>query len=118
MTYLKFYRKEKELFPKEHDLILTEKEALAISKKLSRHFKFTVAKVKFYGKINCGYSWFMLRRIKVCHKPSLLVFVHELVHLYEYQVHSNKRHNKHMLKSIAKFLKYCNKMNYWRVNKK
>jgi len=113
MTYLKFYQKENDAFKTEYNIHLEDKQAIKIAKKISRHFKFTVNEIKIYGKKSHGYAWFRLNKIKIPHNTSLSLLIHELAHLYEYQKHNNERHNKQLMKTIQKFIKYCRKKNYW-----
>lgn len=114
---LKFYQKESELFPKEDNLILSDKETLMITKKLSRHFKFMINQVRFYGR-GKNHSVAYEDGIRLNHNPYLLVLIHELSHVYNYQKIQWKKpyykaHTKRLMHTMKKFIHYCRRKKYW-----
>jgi len=114
MTYLKFYQKDKEVFFKEKQIILGEKDVKKLANKMARHFKFKILFVKVKNlKSSLGLAYpygIILARRNI----NLYTFCHELAHCYQWQYNKNRRHNKKLRRTITKFLRYCNKMEYWR----
>ena len=114
-NHLIFYKKERKMLDSigfaPRDKVVTEKEALTIIKKLCRHFKIPrVPNVRFYGNRdsgNCGYE------IRLCHKPSFEVIIHELAHWHNRVKGISTGHDKKFTKTDKKFAKYVMKMNYW-----
>ena len=115
MSYrLKFYEQERELFPTEFNLKITQQEAHKITKKLARHFKFTAPELNFrynadYGLAKLG-GWVM----NLPKQPDLGLLIHELAHFYNYEKGLNYHHNKKLMKTIQRLIHYCRKRNYWR----
>lgn len=118
--WLKFYQKEHKLFPEQSKMFVSDKDAIKISKKLCRHFKFRLHQyygVSFYGnmKNNNGhaYRW----RIKIPHNCSILLLIHELAHCHNFQKYHNGHHTKRLMTTIKRMINYCKKMNYWNMIK-
>ena len=110
--HLKFYFVEKQLFREEYDIKVTDKEAVKICKKLARHFKFYISKIRFYGYKRGFVNAYGI--IRLPHNPSIGIICHECAHLLEYEKYHNFRHNKKLLNIMKRFINYCRKKNYWR----
>jgi hypothetical protein len=109
---LAFYQKEHIAFSEAYNIKVSDEEARKIVKKLLKHFanseKAKAWYVRFYGNRgngSCGWN------IRLSHNPSIGLICHEAAHTF---VHG---HNKKLMKLIAKFTKYCKRMNYWRKEK-
>jgi len=111
MANLKYYAKERERFKTESELRFTDSDSLKITKKLARHFKFSLSEVRFWG-YRSGLAR-SLTRIRLSHSPSLLLIAHELAHIFNKQKYGNWRHSKKLTKTVSRFLHYCAKMSYW-----
>ena len=108
MPYLKFYRKERELFP-EFDLKVSDEDAVVIVRKLLRHFgrkgRYSKVKVRFYGNRDSGENgWFGIR---LSHKPSIGLICHEVAHEF------HRKHDRKLMRLIGRFIHYCEKKSYW-----
>ena len=112
---LKFYGDERREFPTEFNMKITQDEAEKITKKLSRHFKFTAPEINFrYNREDCGLAklggWIM----NLPKSPNLGIMIHELAHFHNYEKYKNSNHSKKLMKTIRRFVNYCRKKNYWR----
>jgi len=116
MTWIKFYDKEREEFPLEAELTVSDKDCVKICKKIARHFKFHLGEIRFYGRNgyhNC--EAYDDGSIRFVHNPSILHICHELAHIHNLQKYGNWRHNKKLLRTIKRFVNYCRKKNYWNM---
>lgn len=113
MPYLKFYSIEKQLFAKESHAFFTDKHTLKICKKLARHFKFRVSKIRFRNMKSYGRATFDDNSITFMHGPSILAICHELAHLYQYQRIGKSYHGKKLLTIIRRMLAYCESKGWW-----
>lgn len=118
MTRLKFYDKEnmmlKELgfFPRE--IRINKSQTLMICRKLSKHFKFSLPEISFYGNLDSGsYHQGFNKWIRFNNNPSYQVVIHELAHHYNQEQFDNCKHTKKLMKTIKRFAKYVMKKNYW-----
>lgn len=112
MNNLKFYDIERELFPKEFELKLSNFENLRIARKLARHFKIQVNLIKFKrGRFSLADTYFKV--IQYLHNTSLGSVCHELAHLWNEQKFNNSNHNKKLMRTIEKLVIYCRKKNYF-----
>lgn len=111
--YLEFYRKERLLFSEQNKIFLSDSLTEKVCRKIARHFKFEVSSIYFRGRQLSAYSWYNEKRIRFCHNPSFLLVAHELAHLYNFQKYHSGRHDKKLMKTIEKFLLYCEKKNYF-----
>ena len=115
---IKYYDRENDqldLMGFNRKLKLDEKTAISITRKLSRHFKFTEPEIYFYGSKDSGYASQHENRIKVAHEPTLGTLIHELAHRYTIEKHlvSEKFHTKKLMQTTKRFAKYIMKKNYW-----
>jgi len=116
MPYLKFYQKERKLFPEEAIMRVSDKRAEIIFRKLERHFidsrRYPFG-LRFYGNGggSCG-SW----GIRLPHNPTILFICHELSHrIHQIKYGSTKRHHtKKLMTIIKRLITYCQKKNYWK----
>lgn len=114
MPYLKFYTIEKQVFNKETCVFFTDTHALKICKKLARHFKFELEKVRFLKmRRSAGRATLANSSITLMHGPSILVICHELAHLYQYQKTGKTYHGKKLLSIIRRMLAYCESKGWW-----
>lgn len=111
---IKFYFREYVKFPEEHKLFMTDKEAVLICRKIARHFSFQFDKVSFRGNRQYGFAFDQKNEIRISHNPNIEIICHELAHIHNRQKFNNPYHNKKLMKTIEKFLKYCKTKNYWR----
>ena len=112
MVWLKFYTKERERFPEAFNCVVSDEEAHAVVKKLKRHFKVPLLWVKFWSrKRQTGHA----KELGVClpHNPSIGVICHELAHIHNKHKYGNWRHDKKLMTTLAQFVRYCQKKNYW-----
>lgn len=108
---LKFYIKERKEFQTESNIKVQNNQAKKIAKKIARHFKIQLNGISFKkGKKSFAYA---NNTIKLVDNPSILIICHELAHLLEYQKKRSMRHNKALMKTISRLIKYCRKKNYW-----
>ena len=115
MSYLKFYKEERKLYHKEfYDIILTKDEVFKIVKKLSRHFKIKQPTTSLKYSMDRGLAKLNTNHINLSKTPSLGLLIHELAHIHNYQKNINWFHNKKLMKTIKRMMKYCMKKNYWR----
>ena len=118
MTYLKFYQKERELFPNEAKIIFdSQEEIVKVTNKLCRHFGLPKLRVEFVkNKFGASYSGFGYVRFpfNVNHKASALFICHEVAHHYEHKKYGKSKHTKKLLKIIERMIKYCRKNNFWK----
>ena len=115
MWKVKFYADEREEFPNEFGMKITQDEALKIIKKLSRHFKFRCPGVVFkYSDGDRGLAklggWIM----NLPKSPNLGITLHELAHFHNQEKYKNSNHNKKLMRTLRRFMKYCRNKNYWR----
>ena len=118
---VKYYDRENEQLDQmgfNRKLKLSEKAAVSITRKLSRHFKFPEPEIYFYGNLNSGYASQYENRIKVAHEPTLGVLIHELAHRFtiEKGLVNEKFHTKKLMRVVKRFAKYIMKKNYWEKN--
>lgn len=114
MPYLKFYSVENQVFNKESCYFFTDNHALKICKKITRHFKFKIGKIRF-RKLNSSYgrATYDNSSITFMHGPSILTICHELAHLYQYQKIGKSYHGKQLLSIIRRMLAYCESKGWW-----
>jgi len=111
MVWLKFYQKERELFPEAFKEKVKDKNVQLIVNKLCRHFKLGKIKVSFYGnRVAHAYWW----DITFPHNPSFGVICHEIAHIFNRTRGLNNGHNKKLMRTIKRLVNYCKKKNYWR----
>jgi predicted metallopeptidase len=110
----KFYFTESYKFPEECKLQITDQETILISRKLARHFSFNLDKVSFRGNRQYGFAYNKKDEIRLSHNPNIELMCHELAHIHNRQKFNNPHHNKKLMRTIEKFLKFCKKNNYWR----
>ena len=116
MPYLKFYDKERKLFPEENVMCVSDEVTEIIFRKLERHFvdsrRYSFG-LRFYGNGGgvCG-TW----GIRLPHNPSILLICHELAHrIYRLKYGSTERHHtKKLIRIIKRLVTYCRKKNYWK----
>lgn len=114
MPYLKFYSVENQIFAKESAYFFTDKHAEKICRKLAKHFKFTVGKIRFRKLPSCyGRATYDDSSISFMHGPSILTICHELAHLFQYQKIGKSYHGKKLLTIIRRFLAYCESKGWW-----
>jgi len=114
MVYLKFYGKERKMFEKEYEMKVSDKQAELIIRKLSRHFKISRPRVRFYGIRQSGMSYNgWSNSIRLSHNPSAGLIIHEISHTYNAQKGINHHHNRFLTRTIKKFHRYCSRFNYW-----
>jgi len=126
MGQLKFYEKEKEMFPQSYSIHVTNEEARKIVKKLLRHFKIGSTwyrkhfVIKFYGTKTGGgasTSSFQDFDIRLPHNPSIGMIIHEVAHKYMQRKigreKGEKSHTKKLMTIITKMQRYARKKNYW-----
>lgn len=116
MTYLKFYKKENDWYDEigfRHEMVLSQKEVMVISAKLSRHFKFPLPELRFYGTLDSGTYFQRVNMIRVSKVPTLGTLTHELAHAYQQHKIGDSKHNKKLMRVIKKFARYIMKKNYW-----
>jgi hypothetical protein len=114
MVWLKFYAKEMKMYEKEYGMKVSDKQAELIIRKLSRHFKISRPRVRFYGTRQSGMSYNgWSNSIRISHNPSVALVIHELAHTYNSQRHINHYHNRFLMRTIKKFHNYCSQFNYW-----
>jgi len=114
---LKFYEKERQEFPDEFDMKISQSEATKITKKLARHFKFTAPSILFkYNSEDQGLAKLSGWVMNLSKSPNLLLLLHELAHFHNYEKKLNYNHNKKLMRTIRRFVRYCRKKNYWRKN--
>jgi hypothetical protein len=112
---LKFYEKERELFPTEFNLKISQHDVIKIGRKLSRHFKFTEPDFYFRGSVDSGTAMLSStpRLIRLGMDPSWGMFLHELSHVYNKEKYNNSHHNKRLMKTLKRFILYCQKKDFW-----
>lgn len=114
---LKFYGKERERFPEEFKMGITQAESVKIAKKLCRHFKFRYPEIIFkYNREDQGLAKLGGWTMNISKSPTLGILVHELAHFHNQEKYGNSNHNKKLMKTIKRFILYCRKKNYWRQN--
>lgn len=109
MAYLKFYRKETEMFPEAFNIKVSDHEAELIVRKLLRHFgrkgRYSKVKIRFWGhRGSGGNGWFGIR---LSHDPSIGLICHEVAHDF------HSKHDKILLRYIKRMIAYCEKNSYW-----
>lgn len=110
---LTFYANERKLFPTEFSMKVEDRTAEKIVSKIARHFKFKIFRIGFRGNKGSGHAWY--DEITLSHNPSIAVICHELAHSHNKQKYGNMYHNKKLLRTMTRFIEYCRKMNYWKV---
>ena len=108
MAWLKYYQKEREVYPEYHvQKYNTPKEAHKITKKLLRHFKLSHVKV-YYNKNSCGVAgigYIALPKRNI----SLAVICHEIGHHVARKKTGQWRHNKKTWNKMKQVYKYAKK---------
>lgn len=121
MARLKFYVKERELFPYEHRLIVdSQHHVKLIVGKLCRHYNISVPDVIFTGR-----TWAMYFKaeglkkaiIRFPKKINILMICHEVAHHYNLIKKGNYNHSKKLMTTIKRFINYCRKKDYWGYEK-
>ncbi len=114
MNYrLKFYEKEREEFPTEFNMRITQKDAEKINKKISRHFKFKAPTIMFRYNTDHGLAKYGGWIMNLPKSPNLGLLLHELAHFNNYEKTGKGNHTKKLMRTIRRFIKYCQKKNYW-----
>lgn len=110
MVWLKFYDTERELFHRENYVHVTKnkRKLEKASKKLAKHFGFVFNGVKFRKMRSYGRAFRDARTVKFNKDEplTLLVFVHELAHLWSYTL-GFIGHKKELLRLIKRLMRYC-----------
>jgi len=111
MTYLKFYQDEHKEFETEFKFKVSNEHAKKIVRKLSLHFEFRVNSIRFYGNRQSGTAY--PYAIRLSNNPNISLICHECAHLYNRQKTGDWGHNKKLMKTIRKFVRYSCKKGYW-----
>ena len=112
---LKFYGEERDRYPDEFRVKITQGESVKISRKLSRHFKFRCPEINFrYNDEDHGLAKLGGWTMNLSKDPTLGILLHELAHFYNYEKYRNSNHNKKLMRTIGRFVKYCRSKSYWR----
>lgn len=114
--WLKFYETEQKVFNEEYHIFVTDTNAMIITKKLCRHFKFPVPVIKFFGIKQRGAACKYIKKIRVPHNTSVGLLCHELAHKYNRFKYNDSKHSKRLMRTITRFLKYCKSKDYWVMN--
>ena len=107
---LTFYVKERKLFPTEFTMKVDDEKTRMIIAKITRHFKFKVLTVRFWGKRNNGRAW--TYEICLSHNPAVAVICHELAHSHNQQKYANMHHNKKLLRTMTRFIEFCRRKGF------
>lgn len=118
---LRFYEKEKEMFPICNETILTDAATRIVIQKLRRHYKLRRDIVVTFRKPKGGmahyrYKWSITKSgIRIQHNPTLLLVIHEFAHIHNRFKFQNGawNHNKKLLRTIAKCARYCKTKKLW-----
>ena len=118
MVWLKFYEKERELFPVESRMLVASNDRIELMvRKLCKHFKISTPRMTF-----TSYSVGHYYRAKKYRKAlidfprrycKILMMVHEVSHHYNQEKYGTDRHNKKLMKTLKRLMKYCIKKDYW-----
>lgn len=117
MTGLKFYARERELFPDEHKLMIdSQHHVKLIVGKLCRHYDLPIPDLIFTGRTKGTYfqAWGRGRpTIRFPKKVSILLLCHEVAHHYNLVKKGSYNHTKKLMTTIKRLLAYCRKKDYW-----
>jgi hypothetical protein len=108
----KYYFEEYQRFSVEKQIKIEDHTAELIARKIVRHFKFTLNKVKFYGN-GGGHASYWHDSVTLPHNPSVVMIAHELAHLHNKEKYNNGKHNKRLAATVKRFIAYGHKMKYW-----
>jgi len=92
---------------------MTQTDTEKISKKIARHFKFTLPGLNFRYNTDHGLAKLGGWGMNLPKVPTLGLLLHELAHFHNYEKKINYNHNKKLMRTIRRFVKYCQKKNYW-----
>ena len=109
----KYYFEEKHRFNIEEQIKIEDHTAELIARKIARHFKFTLNKIRFYGN-GGGRASYWHDSVTLPHNPSVVMIAHELAHLHNSEKYGNGKHNKRLATTVKRFIEYGHKMKYWR----
>ena len=74
----RYYSEERRLYREAYDFNLRDEEVGLIVRKLSRHFKVSIPRYRFYGNSQSGSAGYS--SIRVSHYPSMGLLIHEFAH--------------------------------------
>ncbi len=111
MSYLKFYEKERKMFPKEFASKMENEEAKIIFKKLKRHYKIRQEMVFVHSGCNGKCSrWEVIVPIGL----NLGLLYHEVAHAVDYDKRKKFKHDKKMMTILKRVFKFARKHNDWK----
>jgi len=113
MTYLKFYRNEKEKFPNQNKTHIPDKNVSKFAQKIARHFKVSLRAIRLRGYRGSAIAHCGICEIGLSHNPTVLLIIHEIGHLYTWQKLNEAKHNKNLMLFIKRACRYAEKMGYW-----
>ena len=76
-----YYREERNTYGQAYDICLTNEETPLIVKKICRHYKVGVPRIKFYGSRDSGSMSGWGGNMRLSNNPSLGLIIHELGHM-------------------------------------
>lgn len=119
MARIKYYGNEHKMLKEigfNNNKQIENDDALKIIKKITRHFKFSVSSIRFYGGIvnNRGMAY-PNGCIRLQNQPKIGTILHELAHVYNLNKYHNWRHSKKLMRTVKRFAKYTLKKNYWNM---
>lgn len=120
-----YYEEEEALFREAYDFKVNDADVSLIVKKICRHFKSPTPSIKLRGNRQGGEACEKTNRIKLSHKPSMGLIIHETAHIIRYngvlkeifKNVSNKGTNHHgtiFQATIVRIHEWAKKNNYWR----
>ena len=110
----RFYQVEDVTFHTEGNVFFTNSQAVLIAKKLARHFKFKLGEISFRKMYRClGIFHYGDWSITYVNGPSLRVIIHELAHLWQYQVRGWTRHSKPLLALMRRMFAFARRKDWW-----
>jgi hypothetical protein len=115
MTYLKFYRLEREKFPEQSEIRIPDRNVSKFTRKLTNHFDIKLDTLKLRGFNGSGIAYTGENRIGLSHNPTVLLIVHELGHLYTKQKLGEHKHNKNLMRFVGQAVRYSSKKKYWNL---
>jgi hypothetical protein len=111
MAYLKFYSNERKRWPWIWSQYFEDLEALEIFKRIKRSFPDGMKGVTmyFYGSHGSGCYKHYERKVRLSHRPSLGLIIHECAHAIEhtYKKRSKRNHTFRLFNVMEKIMKKC-----------